>query len=227
MFSNERVERFSISASAISTSPINFFETLIDLVELGLDRIHVDVMDGNFVPRLGLYPELVANIRDMTSIPIDIHLMTNQPEQFLENFATAGATRITPHFESTPHPHRLIQSIKKLNLEVGIALNPGTAISVLEELIHEVQAVTLMAINPGIVGHKLIPSTFKKLDKFMQFRSAHGFEGSLEIDGGVVFENIETLTKYDSVVLVCGAGTIYNESGTPTSNMSRLNKMRT
>lgn len=227
MYLNEKANRFSISASVISTSPVNFFDTLADLIDLGLDRIHVDVMDGQFVPRLGLYPELVANIREITNIPIDIHLMTNQPEQFIETFANAGATRITPHFESTTHPHRLIESIKKLNLEVGMALNPGTTIGVLEDLIHELQAVTLMAINPGIVGHKLIPFTLQKIEKFIQFRSAHGFEGSLEIDGGVVFENIGSLAKHDSVVLVCGAGTIYNESGTPTSNMSRLNKMRT
>jgi ribulose-phosphate 3-epimerase len=184
-------------------------------------------MDGHFVPRLGLYPEMVANIRKITEIPIDIHLMTSQPERFLEIFAVAGASRITPHFESTLHPHRIIQEIKSLSVEAGIALNPGTPISALEELIHEVQAVTLMAINPGIVGHKFIPTTIQKLERFQKFRDIHGFEGDLEIDGGVVFENIKSLAKYTSVILVCGAGTIYNKISSPIANMHNLNKMRT
>ena len=226
MYSSENVNRFGISASVISTSPVKFFETLEDLVDLGLDRIHVDVMDGHFVPRFGLYPEMVANIRAITEIPIDIHLMTSEPEQFLEIFAKAGASRITPHIESTLHPHRLIQSIKSLNIEAGIALNPGTPISVLEELIHEVHAVTLMAINPGIVGHKFIPNTLEKVEKFLQFKNMHGFEGELEIDGGVVFDNVESLTNCKPVILVCGAGTIYNSVASPAENMCNLNKLR-
>jgi ribulose-phosphate 3-epimerase len=226
MYSNEQVNRFSISASVISTSPVNFFKTLEELIDLGLDRIHVDIMDGHFVPRLGLYPELVANIRDCTEIPIDIHLMVSEPERYLENFARVGASRITPHIESTLHPHHLIQSIKALDVEAGIALNPGTPISALEELIHEVQSVTLMAINPGIVGHKLIPTTLQKIDKFLDFKTVHGFKGQLEIDGGVVFENIESLARSDSVILVCGAGTIYNKVTSSAKNMCTLNKLR-
>lgn len=227
MYSSENVNKFGISASVISTSPLKFFDTLEDLIGLGLDRIHVDVMDGHFVPRLGLYPEIVSNIRALTEIPIDIHLMTTEPEQFLEIFAKAGASRITPHIECTPHPHRLIQSIKSLNLEAGIALNPGTPISALEELIHLVDAVTLMAINPGIVGHKFIPSTLQKMEKFTEFKNRHGFEGGLEIDGGVVFDNVGVLTKFKPVTLVCGAGTIYKGAVSPAENMHHLNKLRT
>lgn len=214
-----------LSMSAISTTPTSLFENINSLIANGVHRIHIDVMDGNFVPRIGLYPEFVAELRRMVSIPIDIHLMTYNPFQFLNEFVQAGATRITPHIESTVQIHRLVSSIKSLGVEVGLALNPGTPISFLEEVISELDSVTLMAINPGIVGHKFIPKTINKLEKFKLLRLDSGYHGDLELDGGVVFDNVKLLAQSGCNILVCGAGTIFKSGSSPTRNLELLTGM--
>ena len=169
------------SVSVISTSPSVFLENLDNFRSGPIKRIHVDVMDGQFVPRLGMYPEFVAEIRNRTDLPIDIHLMTFKPEQFLTIFARAGATRIVPHFEATNHPHHLVAQIRELGMEAGIALNPHTRIESLEYLLPDIDAVTLMAINPGIIGHKIIGQTIKKLFETKSFLESRNFKGELEI----------------------------------------------
>lgn len=225
MYLNEPKTNLQLSVSAISTDPQNFFSTLSELIESGLDRVHIDIMDGDFVPRLGLYPEFVASLSELVSVPIDIHLMTNQPFQFLKDFAQAGAARITPHLESTAHVQRLVATIKSLGLEAGLALNPGTPISSIEEVISDLDSVTLMAINPGIIGHKFLPSTISKLQKFKLLKEEKGYLGDLEIDGGVVFENALSLAQSGCTILVCGAGTIYKPGISPNENLTALKEI--
>jgi ribulose-phosphate 3-epimerase len=216
-----------ISVSAISTSPRDLFEALKVFDGSLVKRIHVDVMDGLFVPRLGLYPEFVAEIRNLSNLPIDIHMMMRNPTTFLKDFANSGANRIIPHFETVEHPHRVIQEIKNLNLEVGFALNPLTDFKLLKYSLPDLDVITLMAINPGIVGHKFIPFIFEKISDLKNFLAKTEYSGHVEIDGGVTFENLQQLAASGVDILVGGAGTVFNPSGNIEQNLSRISRALT
>ncbi len=191
-----------------------------------MDRIHVDVMDGRFVPRLGLYPEFVREIRASSSLPIDIHMMMENPERRIEDFAEAGATRIIPHLESTVHIDHLVRQIRALGVEAGLALNPHTLPSNLDYMLEDLAVVTVMAINPGIVGHKFIPKSLEKISSIRTYLSQHGFGGVIEVDGGVTFDNIASLKESGAKILVVGAGSIFYPDATSVENLERLNQLR-
>jgi len=214
------------SASVISTSPKSFFDSLSAIGGGGINRIHVDVMDGSFVPRFGLYPEFVEEIRSASDLPIDIHMMTDNAEKYVSDFVAAGASRIVPHIETSHHVHRLVQTIIDSGIEAGLALNPHTDVSTLTHVIQDLSVVTVMAINPGIVGHNAIPSSFAKVREVRNFLDGKGFQGSLEVDGGVNFENVGSFQKAGANVLVVGAGTVFHPAESTSKNLSRLNLIR-
>ena len=155
-------------------------------------------------------------------MPIDVHLMTNNPDQFLNVFARVGVTRVIPHIEATGHPHRLIMQIMELGMEAGIAMNPATRIDSIEYLLPEIDVVTLMAINPGIIGHKFIPSMMDKISNMRTWLDSKKYEGQLEVDGGVVFENITGLANSGADILVGGAGSVFHGAATVQENISRI-----
>ena len=219
-------EGISYSVSVISTSPRSFFDALPTLETLGVDRIHVDVMDGDFVPRFGLYPEFVTEVRERTGLPIDVHMMVRNPENFVQVFANAGATRIVPHVEPVEHLNRLIMTILDSGLEAGLAFNPHSDVTSATYILELLSGVTLMAINPGIVGHKAIPLIEKKISDVSGLLAQRGFEGDLEVDGGVVFENVPSFSRAGANLLVIGAGTVFSQSQPLEKNMSVLNKLR-
>jgi len=176
--------KYKLSASLICGDIINLKEDLKSLEKGKADYLHFDMMDGLFVPRFGQYPEILKSIKENSKIPVDVHLMIQNPEPYIEVLADAGADVIVPHIESTPHIHRVVKKIKDLGVRAGVALNPGTSLSTLDYLIDEIDWVELMAINPGIVGHKLIPNMLNKiydLKKIVGLRE--NFE--IQIDGGV------------------------------------------
>lgn len=214
------------SASAISVSPRGFFETL-EIVEAGgVDRIHIDVMDGQFVPRLGLYPEFVSEVRNATSLPIDIHMMVQRPEQFIGDFASAGATRIVPHVESTNQVYRLVDLIRSEGAEAGMALNPHSGPEELRFIAQDLSVVTAMTINPGIVGHALVPFALHKIRAIRQFFDEFGHQCVVEADGGVVFSNVRALALAGADQVVIGAGTLYNRAREIGSNLAELLAIR-
>lgn len=214
------------SVSAISTAPSDFLATLPELAGHGLNRIHIDVMDGSFVPRFGLYPEFVREVRGLTDLPIDIHMMIREPEEYVDVFVGAGASRIVAHVEPVHHLQRLVTKIRASGAEAGLALNPHTDFRFLRYLVPEIHALTLMAINPGIVGHQAIPSTFKKLSEAREFLDGLGFQGSLEVDGGVTFDNVGDFASSGADTLVVGAGTIFHPSDSLDGNVARLRALR-
>lgn len=183
-------------------------------------------MDGRFVPRFGLYPEFVREIRQLTSLPIDIHMMVEEPVHQVQAFSEAGASRVVFHLESSRHPHRTVEVIREFGLEAGLALNPHVSPVSLEYLLPQIKVVTVMGINPGIVGHKLIHATFSKLIELRKYLDDHSFGGVVEIDGGVTFENLVELWDSGANIAVVGAGSVFQDKRSTAANLAIMNELR-
>lgn len=202
------IPSYKLAASLICGNILDLGTEIRSLKEGGIDYIHIDVMDGDFVPRLGLHPEMVKAVRSITDIPIDVHLMINNPDSFIPDFVKAGGNIITVHAESTKHLHRTIKLIRDAGARAGVALNPGTSLHVLDYVLDDIDLVMLMAINPGIVGHKLIPQTLNKISELRK-RLADRPNIIIEIDGGVNPESAPEMIKHGADLLVCGTSMIF------------------
>ncbi len=214
-----------LAASLICSDPLNVERDIRELVGAGIDWIHFDVMDGQFVPRYGLYPEMLHSLRKFTDVPVDVHMMVENPEDFINDFAAAGATYYCFHAEATRHAHRVVRKIRDAGMKPGIALNPATPINSLDWVIKDIELVCLMAINPGIVGHKLIPDMYQKMEQLRRFAEFHGNdELIIEIDGGVTFESGRNMIDHGATALVCGTGTIFRPMEDTITN--KLNSFR-
>ena len=202
--------KINLAASLICADPLNLESEINQLVSGKSDLIHFDVMDGSFVPRYGLYPEILSYLKTKSSIPVDVHMMVDNPEDYIEVFKQAGADYYNVHVEVCKHLHRIIKKIRDIGMKPGVALNPATPISSLEWVIKDVDMVVLMAINPGIVAHKLIPSMLEKIRQVRDFANQSGNEQLvIEIDGGVTFESAKHMIEAGADALVCGTGTIF------------------
>ena len=205
------MKNIKIAASLICADPINLEDEVNELIESKIDLIHFDVMDGSFVPRYGLYPEILKAIKAKENCPlVDVHIMSENPEEFIDIFASYGADYFNFHIEATKHPHRVLKKIINSGMKPGIALNPNTSIDSLKWIIQDIKMVVLMTINPGIVGHKFIPEMYDKIKELRNFANLSGnTDLIIEIDGGVIPENIKDLIKSGANALVCGNGTIF------------------
>ena len=212
-----------LAASLICADPLNLERDIGEIILGEIDWIHFDVMDGSFVPRYGLYPEILQRLRQKTNLPVDVHMMVSNPDQYVEQFARAGANYYCFHIESVTHPHRVIKEIVANGMLPAIALNPGTSLSLLDWIINDIAMVCLMAINPGIVGHKIIPNIYKKITALREYAIQHGNPNLLiEIDGGVTLDTSVKLVSCGADVLVCGNGTIFRPHEDSISNKIRL-----
>jgi ribulose-phosphate 3-epimerase len=171
----------------------------------GADWVHVDVMDGRFVPNITLGPVVVEAVRKATKLPLDVHLMIVEPERYLEAFAKAGASTLTVHAEACPHLHRTLQQIRQLGVRPAAVLNPSTPLSAIEEVLPDVDMVLLMSVNPGFGGQRFIPQVLDKLRRLRAMVDARGLAIDLEVDGGVSGANAAQLREAGANVLVAGS----------------------
>jgi len=187
----------------------------------GADWIHVDVMDGHFVPNITIGPLVVRALRPVTKLPLDVHLMIGNPDRYVADFAKAGADRITVHVETCPHLHRNIQQIRDLGCKPGVTLNPATSLSTLEEILPDVDLVLLMSVNPGFGGQSYIPATTSRIKRVRKMLDDIGSDAEIQIDGGVNTETIAEIAGAGATVLVAGSA-VFNDKASVAENIQQL-----
>jgi ribulose-phosphate 3-epimerase len=184
------------------------------------DWFHMDVMDGVFVPNISYGLPVIEQIRTATKKICDVHLMIVQPERYAEAFKKAGADILTVHYEACPHLHRNIQQIKSLGMQAGVSLNPASPVEVLKDVLHDIDVVLIMSVNPGFGGQSFIPYTLQKIQDLRRMIDEKGLQTKIEIDGGVTLENAGSIVKAGADVLVAGS-TVF-KAADPKKMISQL-----
>jgi ribulose-phosphate 3-epimerase len=191
-----------IAPSILSADFTRLGEQVREAEAAGGALIHIDVMDGRFVPNITMGPLVVAAVRRVTSLPLDVHLMIVEPDHLLAEFASAGATAITVHWEACPNLHRTLQAIKQLGRRVGVALNPHTPAGLLSEVMHMVDEINVMTVNPGFGGQQFLPETLPKIRQLRQMAGARAID--IEVDGGINVETAAAVVEAGANVLIAG-----------------------
>jgi ribulose-phosphate 3-epimerase len=193
-----------IAASILSADFARLGEEIAAAERGGADLIHVDIMDGHFVPNLTMGPPVVRSIRKVAKVPLDVHLMIEEPDRFLDAFVEAGASMISVHVEVLPHLHRTIQAIKALGAQAGVAINPSTPVGALEEIAPDLDHVLVMSVNPGFGGQTFIPRSESKIRAIRSLLARGGSRAVIEVDGGVDRTNAARLVDAGATILVAG-----------------------
>jgi ribulose-phosphate 3-epimerase len=194
-----------IAPSILSADFSVLGEEIAAVEAAGADWIHIDVMDGHFVPNITMGPGVVKSLRKMTVLPFDVHLMIENPEQYIQPFAEAGSDRITVHMEALIHLHRTVSQIKELGLKAGVSLNPATPLSFVESILTDIDLLLIMTVNPGFGGQQFIKTMLSKIRQARELIDRFAPAVLLEVDGGVTLTNMPAILKAGADVLVAGA----------------------
>ncbi len=213
--------RIKLAPSILSADFGRVGEQVAEATKAGADYIHVDVMDGHFVPNITIGPLVVAAIRPHTSLPLDVHLMIESPEKYIQQFAQAGADIITVHAEVCPHLHRMVESIKEAGCKAGVSLNPSTPLTALDETLPVLDLALLMSVNPGFGGQQFIESTIGKIARLRRKLDELGLAAELEVDGGITAEIAPRVAQAGARVLVAGAA-IFNKRESVSQAIARI-----
>jgi ribulose-phosphate 3-epimerase len=194
-----------IAPSILSADFLRLGEEIKAAEAAGADLLHIDIMDGHFVPNITIGPFIVEAIHKNTSLPLDVHLMIEEPDKYVAEFIQAGADLLTVHYEASIHLHRTIQMIRERGIKAGVSLNPSTPIWSLEDILPDIDLVLLMSVNPGFGGQEFIPHTVDKLNTLKSLIREKGLSTIIEIDGGIKLDNLHTVVSAGADILVMGS----------------------
>ena len=219
------MKKIQISPSILSADFSELGTEIKKLEDGGADLIHVDVMDGHFVPNITIGPPVIESLRKYTNLPFDVHLMISPVHKYIKNFAEAGSDIITIHPEATDNLMESISLIKKLKKKVGVSLNPDTEITVVEKCLENIDLILVMSVYPGFGGQKFIPDVIKKIIKLDNLKREKNFKYDIEVDGGINFSNSKEIIKAGANILVSGTTIFRENNGDIKKNIETLKSM--
>ena len=212
-----------VAPSILSADYINLQKDIELIESAGAEFVHIDVMDGMFVPSISYGPAWVKALRPVTDMVLDVHLMVEQPERYIDVFAEAGSDIIGVHYEATPHIHRALQQIKNHGIKAEVVINPGTSVAAIEPVLHMVDQVLVMTVNPGFGGQKFLPETLEKIVRLAEIKREKGYDYDIEIDGGANDET--TKLAYEAGATVAVAGSYVFDKVDPAAKIARLKEV--
>ena len=217
------MKKIKIEASVACANFRNLEKDIREIEDSGIDYLHIDIMDGMFVPNFALDFSIMRTLKEMTRLPMECHLMIEKPERYIEKAAQMGATYISVHAEATNHMQRALTQIRGLGLKSGIALNPVTPINVLDYILEDIDLILIMTVNPGFAGQVLIPATLKKIEEVRKLIDSNGY-GHIEIqvDGNVSMENIPKMIKAGATMLVGGTSSVFRKGHTISDSVKAI-----